>query len=142
MYGLDYTFYSGETPDEPGSRYQFSYGVRVGEYFSADRIDINLQSTGELTSINFPQTTVYEDMTSREKEQIAEKLPSREVLEQYAREQMEEKYGDRFISIESSRFYFGKEGIAYDVMIGLTVYANVAKNLPVVFSESVTYPIK
>ena len=142
LYGLASTFYSRETPDDPDGRYQFSYGVQVGEYFSSARISLSCQSTGELTSINFPQTTVYEDMTSREKEQIAEKLPSREVLEQYAREQMEEKYGDRLVSMEITNIYLGKEGTTYDLLIGLDVTAYIAKNAPAGFSESVTYPIK
>lgn len=142
LYGLASTFYSGEIPDEPDARYQFSYGVRVGEYFAFSRINLSCQATGELISINFPQTTVYEDMTSREKELVAEKLPSKEVLEQYAREQMEEKYGDRFVTMKNMEVYFGKEGTAYELMIGLTVYAYIAQNAPAGFSESVTYPIK
>ena len=142
LYGLASSFYSRETPNDPDGRYQFSYGVRVGEYFSSARISLSCQAAGELISINFPQTTVYEDMTSREKEQLAEKLPSREVLEQYAREQMEEKYGDRLVSMEITNIYFGKEGTAYDLLVGLDIMANVAKNLPVGYLESVTYPIE
>lgn len=141
LYGLA-SSYTGDYPGEPGGHYELYYGVPVGDYYGAARINFTFSSIGELDGVVFPQDVTYEQMTKAEKDEVAAKLPGREELEQYAREQMEEKYGDRLVSMEIENIYFEKEGSAYRLYIRVGVSANLAENMPVGYAESVVYPVE
>ncbi|MCI8554351.1 MAG: hypothetical protein HFJ80_05330 [Clostridiales bacterium] len=134
------TFTGGEAGD-PNGRYLLRFGVPVGEAFGAATIDLDCFSTGELQSVVFPQTAVYEEMTAQEKQTLAALMPSRQELESFALAQIQEKYEDRLISAEVRSVLLGKEDHSCTLYIALDVIASISESCPAGFFEQVVYPL-
>ncbi|MCI8554648.1 MAG: hypothetical protein HFJ80_06865 [Clostridiales bacterium] len=137
LYELASSYFAGHSPEDPNARYILDYGVRIGDYFSGDDISVTCRSTGELMSISFPRSTLYEELSTQEKEKLAARLPAREEVEAYILEQMQEKYGDQFLSMEINSSHFYKEGADCMLTFGVGIRTPTAS-----YFESVMYPVE
>ena len=140
LYGLASFDYTGGYTGDPGGRYRLSYGVRIGGYLAADRVSFTCTSAGEVLQIELPRTQKYVNLTAQEKAELADKLPSHDEIEQYALEQMQEKYGELFRTMEINDSYIGLESGTCKLYVSLSVRADVG-GIPMPYSESVVYPV-
>lgn len=120
-YGLASFEYTGGYTGDPGGRYRLSYGVIIGGYLAADRVSFTCTSAGEVLQIELPRTQKYVNMTAKEKEGVADKLPSRGEVEQYALEQMRGKYGEKLRAMEIESIGLSRENGAWKLYVWLVV---------------------
>jgi hypothetical protein len=137
LYGLASMKFTGSEPNDPNGNYLLYYGVKIGDYFTEDGISLEFTSTGELCYVNFPQTAVYEELTTGEKERLAERIPPRQELERYAREQMEEKYGEHLTSVQFDGMSLRKRDTGFCMEISVTAFTE----LPC-YAEYLEYPLE
>ena len=119
------------------------YGLASFEYtggYTADRVSFTCTSAGEVLQIELPRTQKYVNLTAQEKAELADKLPSHDEIEQYALEQMQEKYGELFRTMEINDSYIGLESGTCKLYVSLSVRADVG-GIPMPYSESVVYPV-
>lgn len=88
-------------------------------------------------SVTFPQTTVYEELTTGEKERLAERIPARHELERYAREQMKEKYAEHLTSVKIDGMSLWKRDAGFCMEISVTAFTE----LPC-YAEYLEYPLE
>lgn len=124
--------------------YMVSYGLKIGDFFASDRIHLSFTSGGCLLDATFPQNTAYVAMTSREKENLAARLPSQEDVEQQARTAMQEKYGDRLTSMSVNDVILQQKAGRYELAVSIDAHTELTKGdgMPVGMFETLTIPIE
>ena len=128
-------------PGDPNGRYELYYGVKIGEYYGAQRINVTCGPNGSIWSLSFPQDATYEQMSEEEKTELAARMPDRQQLERYAQEKMEEEYGDKLVSAKITGVSLCSEGDTYYLDIAMGLQVNIAEDLPVSMYGKANYPL-
>lgn len=126
---------------DPNGRYELYYGVKVGEYYAAQQINVTCGSDGRIWSLSFPQDAKYEQMSEEKKAELAARMPDRQQLEQYAQEKMEEEYGDKLVSAKITGVSLCSEGDNYYLDMAMGLQVNIAEDLPVSMYGKAKYPL-
>lgn len=124
------------------NRYTISYGIPIGDFFTSDRIMMHLSPSGDLIDVNFPQTSLYTDMTEKEKEKLAQRLPSKEQVKQYAEEKMNDKYGEILVGVEISSINLRKNGSGYEIGMALSVDVSNGDGVVMPRYEKLVYTVE
>ena len=120
------------------------YGLASFEYtggYTADRVSFTCTSAGEVLQIELPRTQKYVNMTAKEKEGVADKLPSRGEVEQYALEQMRGKYGEKLRAMEIESIGLSRENGAWKLYVWLVVRTEMVVAV-IPHTDMVIYPVE